>query len=31
MRKGQSACKGTGFSMTSEKECTAKGAKYVKG
>ena len=29
--KGQNACKGTGFSMASEKECTAKGAKFVKG
>ena len=25
------ACKGTGFSMTSEKACAAMGAKYVKG
>ena len=25
------ACKGTGFSMASEKECAAKGAKFVKG
>jgi hypothetical protein len=29
--KGQNACKGTGFSMASEKECAAKGAKFVKG
>jgi len=29
--KGQNACKGTGFSMSSEKACAAMGAKFVKG
>jgi len=29
--KGLNACKGQGFSAVSEKECAAKGAKFVKG
>ena len=29
--KGLNACKGQGFSAASEKECAAKGAKFVKG
>ena len=28
---GANACKGTGFSMASEKACGAMGAKFVKG
>ena len=28
---GANACKGTGFSMASEKQCAAMGAKFVKG
>ena len=29
--KGLNACKGQGFSAASEKQCTAMGAKFVKG
>jgi hypothetical protein len=31
MDGGLNACKGTGFSMASEKQCTVMAGKYVKG
>ena len=29
--KGQNACKTTGFTMTTQKQCAAKGGAFVKG